>query len=182
MIRSYQPGDHEAIAEIFPRAIHETASEVYTKEQCNAWSERAPNPGHWEKRCEVTRCEVTRPFVFVIEGNIAGFLELDLDGHIDCMYVHPDHKRKGIASSLIDHAVRTSSDFGLRRVFVDASICAKPVFEKKEFRVIEEKTVEIRGEDLINFSMKLELTNAERANQIAPVVDSGRDPKEGSCG
>jgi len=157
MIRSYQLGDHEAISEIFPIAIHEIASEVYTQEKCNAWSEKRPNPERWERRCEVKR-----PFVFVSQGEIAGFLELDPDGHIDWMYVHPDHKQKGIASRLIDHAVKTSSDAGLSRVFVDASICAKPVFDKKGFRVIEEKTVEIRGENLINFAMELQLTNAEQ--------------------
>ena len=51
MIRNYKHGDHEEIAKIFPQAIHEIASEYYTEEQCLAWSEKEPNPTHWEKRC-----------------------------------------------------------------------------------------------------------------------------------
>jgi putative acetyltransferase len=158
MIRRYQHGDHRAIAEIFPLAIHEIASEVYSAEQCDAWSEKNPNPQHWEERCEKKQ-----PFVYVENEEVAGFIELDPDGHIDCMYVHPNHKRKGIASALIDQAVQIAFTSGVRRVFVEASICAKPVFENKGFRVIEEKEVTIRGVNLTNYNMELERQNNNRS-------------------
>ncbi len=152
MIRSYQPKDYEAIAEIFSRSVHEIASEAYSQEQCKAWSEKTPNTERWKKRCTVKQ-----PLVFVIDGTVAGFLELDNDGHIDCMYVHPDYARQGIASRLIDHAVAACVDAGLQRVFVEASICAKPVFEKKGFQTIEERLAPIRGEKLVNYRMELKL-------------------------
>jgi len=84
MIRNYEHGDHEEIAKIFPQAIHQIASEYYTEEQCLAWSEKEPNPLHWEKRCAKKK-----PFVYLIKGAVVGFIELDPDGHIDCLYVHP---------------------------------------------------------------------------------------------
>ena len=89
MIRNYKHGDHEEIAKIFPQAIHEIASEYYTEEQCLAWSEKEPNPAHWEKRCAKKK-----PFVYLIKGTVVGFIELDPDGHIDCLYLHPNEKRK----------------------------------------------------------------------------------------
>lgn len=150
MIRTYQHGDHEEIAKIFPEAIHKIASECYTQEQCNAWSERKPNPEHWQ-----ARCRKKKPFVFVRSGVVVGFLELDPDGHIDCLYVHPKEKRSGIASALVDHAVNACFESGVDRVFVEASICAKPVFENKGFRVIGEKKVTIRDVSLINYNMEL---------------------------
>ncbi|WFB37562.1 GNAT family N-acetyltransferase [Kiritimatiellota bacterium B12222] len=149
MIRNYQHGDHHAIASIFSKAIHEIACDVYTLEQCNAWSEKKPNPEHWEKRCAKKN-----PFVFIKDERVVGFLELDSDGHIDCLYVHPQETRKGIASALIDHAVKASMKLGLTRVFVEASICAKPVFEKKGFIVTREQQVSLRGETLINYMME----------------------------
>lgn len=149
MIRDYQPGDHLAIAEIFCRAIHEVASACYTPAQCAAWSDKAANPGHWEQRCAAKL-----PFVFETQGEVAGFLELDDDGHIDCMYVHPDHGRKGIASRLIDHAVRRCEENGVGRMYVEASHCARPVFEKKGFRIVKQQTVPLRGEELVNFVME----------------------------
>lgn len=149
MIRIYQHGDHEAIAQIFTRAIHEIASEAYSPEQCLAWSSKNPNPEHWKKRCELKR-----PFVALAEGVLSGFLELDPDGHIDCAYVNPDFRRRGIISALVRHAVETCTAMNIHRMTVDASICARPLFEHAGFVVICEKTVTIDGVILKNFAME----------------------------
>ncbi len=149
MIRVFQHGDHEAIAETFTRAVHEIACSAYTPEQCLAWSGRRPDPEHWKRRCELKR-----PFVAVVGSRIAGFLELDPDGHIDCAYIHPDFQRRGIMTRLVEHAVRTCFDFDLERVHVEASILAKPMFEKCGFRVIRENTVDISRVKLRNYLME----------------------------
>jgi len=148
-LRPFRPGDHVAIAEIFPAAVHQIASEVYTEEQCLAWSGREPNPEHWRKRCELKR-----PWVAVVESRVAGFLELDPDGHIDCAYVHPEFQRQGIMSRLVEHAVATCFAAGIDRIYVDASICAKPMFERCGFRVTEEREIRIQGVGLLNFHME----------------------------
>ena len=153
MIRKYQPGDHEAIAEIFTRAIHEIASEAYTPAQCLAWAARKPNAEFW-----ATRCATKQPFVYIVNGRVAGFLELDPDGHIDCMYVHPEHARRGIASSLIDTAVEACKAMAVSKLYVEASHCARPVFAKKGFVVVADFEVEANGEKLPNFKMERELT------------------------
>jgi hypothetical protein len=46
MIRIFQHGDHAVIAEIFTSAVREIASEVYSPEQCLAWSSREVNYEH----------------------------------------------------------------------------------------------------------------------------------------
>ncbi len=91
-----------------------------------------------------------------MNNKVVGFCELDPDGHIDCTYVHPDHKRKGIASQLVSHAIDAATLKGLSKVYVEASICAKPMFEKLGFNTIEEQTVQIRGIGLKNFKMERE--------------------------
>lgn len=149
MIRIYRHGDHFAIAEIFTKAIHEIASEVYTEEQCLAWSDRTPNYDRWQKRCELKR-----PFVALVDSEIAAFLELDPDGYIDCAYTHPKYKRRGIMTSLVAHAVGTCVAANINRVKVSASICAKPLFEKAGFRIIRENLAHIRGVDLVNYEME----------------------------
>lgn len=154
MIRIYQQGDHIAIAAIFSRAIHEIASEVYSPEQCLAWSAKEPNPEHWKKRCELKR-----PFVFQAGNQIAGFLELDNDGHIDCAYVNPDFKRQGVMTNLVGHAVSTAFNMNLPKVFVEASICAKPLFEQAGFNIVSENLVEINDVELINYHMELNNLN-----------------------
>jgi ribosomal protein S18 acetylase RimI-like enzyme len=148
-IREYRQDDHRAIAEIFPRAVHEIASKDYTLEQCLAWSDREPNPAHWEKRCARKR-----PFVAEVGGEIAGFLELDPDGHIDCAYVHPDYQRRGVMMRLVEHAVALSSTRGVKKVYVEASITARPLFEKCGFKAVAENVVTIKGVALLNYRME----------------------------
>lgn len=149
MIRVFQSGDHLAIAEIFSRAVHEIACEVYTPEQCLAWSDREANYEHWRKRCERKR-----PFVAVVDGAIAGFLELDPGGHIDCAYINPTFQRRGIMTRLVEHAVETCVACRLTRVYVEASICARPLFEKLGFHVTRENMVSIKGVELLNYQME----------------------------
>lgn len=149
MIRIFQHDDHVAIAEIFCRAVHEIASQIYSREQCLAWSDVEPNYEHWKRRCELKR-----PFVFVEGAAIAGFLELDPDGHIDCAYVHPDHQRKGVVSALVRHAVETCFAFGIDRIHVEASLCARPMFEKAGFKTLSRALVNIKGVELPNFKME----------------------------
>lgn len=151
MIRIFQRGDHRAVAEIFVRAVHEIASEVYTREECLAWSDVEPNYEHWRKRCELKR-----PFVAVTDGVVSGFLELDPDGYIDCAYVNPDFARRGVISGLIAHAVETCFAMRVASLRVEASICAKPVFEKAGFRMVREKFADVKGQRLRNYEMVME--------------------------
>ena len=150
MIRVFQPGDHTAIPEIFTNAVHRIASEVYTSEQCLAWSSLEINHDHWKRRCELRR-----PFVALTDSEISGFLELDPDGHLDCSYVNPKFKKKGIMTSFLRHAVDTCFASNINRVYVDASLCIRPLLEKVGFKIVRENIVTINGIDLLNFKMAL---------------------------
>jgi len=149
MIRIFQHGDHAAVAEIFTAAVHEIASKVYTPEQILAWSAREVNYEHWKKRYELKR-----PFLGIVGGEVAGFLELDPDGHIDCAYVNPKFQRRGVVTELVEHAVATCFDLGISRVYVEASICAKPMFEKIGFQTMGEFFVGVRDVRLLNYRME----------------------------
>lgn len=149
-IRHYRPGDHVGVAEAFTRAIHEIACESYTAEQCAAWADRRPNPEHWRRRCERKR-----PFIAEVEGHVAGFVELDPDGHLDCLYVSPDFARRGVATALVRHAVDRAWYAGAARMYVEASHCLRPLLEREGFVVVAEQSVDVRGVALTNFRMEL---------------------------
>lgn len=148
-IRHYRAGDHGEIATIFCRAIHEIACADYTEEQRLVWSSRRPNPEYWRDRCELKR-----PFVAVTGTQISGFLELDPDGHIDCAYVNPDFQRRGVMTLLVGHAIDTATRMRLPSLYVEASITARPLFEKMGFQWIADNLVEIGGVTLRNFRME----------------------------
>ncbi len=150
IIRDYQSGDAREIADLFHDAIHAIGPEHYSPEQLEAWAPTPPDYGHWQRRLDMKR-----PFVAELGGNIVGFIELESDGHIDCMYTHKDHQRQGVAGQLYEHLKAVAAQQGMERLYVEASKLAKPFFEARGFDLIEEHVIERRGQHLINFSMAL---------------------------
>ncbi|MFT6714244.1 MAG: RimJ/RimL family protein N-acetyltransferase/ribosomal protein S18 acetylase RimI-like enzyme [Planctomycetota bacterium] len=154
-IRKYCPGDAPSIGRIYRDAVHQIAKEHYTQAQLKAWAPRQVDYPKWE-----ARCEEKQPFLAMAGMEIAGFLELDLEAteaHVDCAYVNPRFARMGAISILIEHALGICRSKGLTAVRVEASECARPLFEKYGFQVLELQQVEVRGEVLSNSRMRLEL-------------------------
>lgn len=81
-------------------------------------------------------------------------MELDADGHIDCTYTHPDFQGKGVASSLYDYLFLQAKQAGIKRLYVEASLIAKPFFKHLGFSIIKKNEVQRNGESLVNFSME----------------------------
>jgi len=154
-IRAFRPGDHESAAVIFARAVHELGRQHYSEAQCLAWSARRPDPEHWRGRCARKR-----PWIAELAGEVAGILELDPDGHIDCAYVNPDLARRGVMTALVRHAVGVAREAGCGRVYVEASRGIRSLFEKEGFRVTERRLVRIGEEQLENFAMERRLSPA----------------------
>jgi putative acetyltransferase len=74
------------------------------------------------------------------------------------MYVHPDFKGRGVANALMAKVEEAAAEQKLGRLYTEASITAKPFFEKKGFRVIAPQTVHVRGQDLVNYRMEKFMT------------------------
>lgn len=56
------------------------------------------------------------------------------------LYVHPDFARRGAASTLLRQVVQAARAAGIRRLYTEASITARAVFEEAGFRVIVPQT------------------------------------------
>ena len=93
----------------------------------------------------------------MIEDEVAGFIELESDGHIDCTYVLPKYQQIGVATLLIQHVFSLAKKLGLKKLYVEASFVAKPLFEKFGFIVKRKNEVIKDGVVLINYSMFVRL-------------------------
>jgi len=151
-IIEYSSNKAKEIADLFYESVHAIDSSIYSDEQKDAWAPMPIDYGKWEKRLENKR-----PYVLVIKGKIAGFIELESDGHIDCAYVSPRFQRKGVATNLLNHVMSVAKNFGLNQLYVEASIVAKPFFEKSGFLVENENQVIRYNTVLVNYSMRLEI-------------------------
>jgi putative acetyltransferase len=85
---------------------------------------------------------------------IAGFGELETNGHIDCFYCHKNYQRRGVGSQIYQAIEVKALELSMSRLFTEASITAKPFFQRLGFSVVKEQEVTRRGETFINYAME----------------------------
>jgi putative acetyltransferase len=152
VIRTYQAADAASVVDVFRASVRSTAARDYHPAQIRAW---APDVIDEEKFGR--RCETKSTWVAEIEDRVAGFSDLEPDGHVDMLYVHPDFQRRGVARALLQHVEKAARAMDLRRLYTEASITARPAFESMGFRVIAPQTVTVRGESWANYRMEKRL-------------------------
>ncbi|WP_286240733.1 GNAT family N-acetyltransferase [Neptuniibacter halophilus] len=151
-IRPFQSRYARPISDLFHHAVHSINPAIYSLQQQEAWAPTPPDYAEW-----ATRLEQTRPFIAESGGRPVGFIELEADGHIDCFYTDPDTQGQGVGSALYQHLLHQAQQRGLKRLYVEASHLAKPVFRHWGFEVVRENRVQRNGIELINFSMQKSL-------------------------
>lgn len=147
-IRDYQHTDSTEIADLFHTAVHAIDDKLYNSHQREAWAPSPPNYHFWEERLALKK-----PFVAYTDEGIVGFIELEEDGHIDCLYVHKDYQGKGVAAGLLHYLCVVAKTQGIKQLYVEASAPAMLFFKKQGFSIQGKNAVELRGEVLENFSM-----------------------------
>ena len=147
-VREMRPDDNAAVIEVFRASVRMAAGRDYSHEQVIAWAPDDIDPVVWAKRYDTRQT-----WVADAEGTLAGFIELQSDGHLDMLYVHPVHQRQGIASALLQQVETAARDLGVERLYTEASITARPFFERRGFRLIARQTVVRGAQPFVNFRM-----------------------------
>ncbi len=146
-IRAYRPDDLDAVIAIFVGAIRQVAVRDYSPAEIDAWAQ--VDRAGWTSR------RLSRPtWVAELGRKPVGFTDLEPDGHLDMMFVHPAHPRAGIATALLATVEAAARAQGLARIFTEASITARPFFERRGFSLTTPQVVEKRGQLLTNFRME----------------------------
>jgi putative acetyltransferase len=148
-IRDYQASDCEALAGIFTRAVRQIARRDYSPAQIAAWAPQTHDMDAFGAR------RIARPtFVAEYKKQVAGFTDLDGEGHIDMFYVDPDFQRRGVGSAMLRFVTERAQAERCKRLFGEVSITARPVFERHGFKVLAYQTVETNGQALGNYRME----------------------------
>jgi ribosomal protein S18 acetylase RimI-like enzyme len=153
IIREYISSDTPAIAQLFYDTVHQINIQDYTQEQVDAWASKDIDLEFWRQK-------LSSKFTYVgtIDEVIVGFIQLEGNGHIDCFYCHSQYQGQGIGNKLYQHLEVKAKLLRIDRLFVEASITAKPFFEKQGFVTVKEQEVELKGVKLRNFVMEKLLT------------------------
>ncbi|MEP0910649.1 GNAT family N-acetyltransferase [Leptolyngbya sp. GB1-A1] len=145
----FQTQDAEQIARLFHETVREINVRDYSNSQVKAWAPEDIQFRNWVEVC-------SNRFTYVADddGVIAGFGELEPNGHIDCFYCHKNYQRCGVGSRIYQAIEAKAYELSLNRLFVEASITAKPFFQRMGFAVVKEQEVMRRGEGFINYAME----------------------------
>ena len=150
IIREYIPEDAQALAEIFYGTIHRVNIKDYTEEQVSVWAPRKSlEAAGWREKFARTK-----PLVALVDSQIAGYAVFEPDGQIDHFYCHHHWIGRGIGFALINAIYERAKMLGVKRLYVEASITAKPFFERQGFAVTLEQTVVKSGVKMTNYKME----------------------------
>lgn len=152
-LRPGRPGDGPSAAAVFHAAVHEGASAFYTPEERAAWSPAPPDDG-WEARLLAGTCLVAE----AAGGQMAGFMTLGDDGHLDFAYVAPAWMGKGVADALYAQLEAQARARGLRVLDTAASHLARRFFARHGWQTVARQSVIRGGVAITNFRMEKPLT------------------------
>ena len=151
-INAYSSAWAKETTDVFYQSVHSIDSSIYSVEQKNAWAPLPIDYDKWQKRLVLKK-----PTLLLINEQIAGFIELESNGHIDCTYVSPNFQKIGVASTLLEYVIKLARHSGIDHLYVEASIVAKPLFEKFGFVTENENKVIRKKVVLVNYSMHLKI-------------------------
>jgi putative acetyltransferase len=147
-LRDYRPEDAADLVALFRASVHELARADYTPQRLDAWA-----PAQLDAERFGARWVRALTWVAELDGAAAGFASLEYDGHVDMLYVHPTKARRGVARALLEHLERTARALPLERLYTEASITARPLFEAQGFRLLAPQTVVVNGQGMRNYRM-----------------------------
>lgn len=151
-IRPFKPGDEASLMRVFRCAVHGIASKDYSPEQVNAWAPADMDLESWGERIRPLH-----PFVAELDGDIAGYADLQPSGHIEHFFVSGEYPRRGVGSALMAKLHESAQRQGISSLTADVSLTAEPFFARHGFVVIERKLPIRRGVVLQNAFMRKQL-------------------------
>ena len=155
-IRPFQTRDAADLAALTLAAIRCVGAVRYSPEQVDAWASRHPGPERFVERAAMGH----HIFVAADDNDTAAAYSLleepaqdqdkskNRDGgsaHLDMLYCHPDHTRRGLANRLLSVAEDKAREIGAKRLFTEASELARPAFERAGYEVTHRRDFEIEG-------------------------------------
>ncbi|MGC8120439.1 GNAT family N-acetyltransferase [Marinobacter sp. VGCF2001] len=151
-LRKYRIQDLSPVVRLFTDSVHELTAGAYDETQRYAWASRTPHLDTWRERLESMETLVAE------EGSdLAGFISYEKSGHIDLVFTAPNFARRGIASALYHEAEQQLKALGVKELSTEASVVARPFFERHGFEVVDEQRATLRGAQFLRYLMRKKL-------------------------
>lgn len=148
-IRPYQPADAAALSGLYEASVRALGARGYSSAQIEAWASLAPSAEALEARMADGRSRLV-----AVADEIAGFIDVEPDGHIDLLYVAPSAAGSGVARLLLETAEALAPLSGAGRLYAEASETARPVFERLGFQVTARRDFDVAGVPIHNWAVE----------------------------
>lgn len=146
IIRDYTSSDCKELTELFYNTVHTVNAKDYTKEQLDVWATGRVDLEKWDQSLQEHYSVVA-----IKDDIIVGFGDINKTGYLDRLYVHADYQGKGIAAAICNELEQAVD---MDKITTQASITARPFFEKRGYRMIREQQVVRDGISLTNYLME----------------------------
>lgn len=148
-IRKYVEEDAQITWQLFFNTVRNINRQDYTVQQLQAWAPESMDLFIWNKRMRDID-----PFIAELDGNIVGYADLQNNGLIDHFFCHQNYQRQGVGRALMIHIMHEGKKRHINHYFSQVSITAKPFFEHFGFKVVEQRSVEVKELTLLCFHME----------------------------
>ncbi|MCV0381844.1 MAG: GNAT family N-acetyltransferase [Erythrobacter sp.] len=135
-IRRFHAADAQALVELTRIAIQNIGARAYSPAQIAAWFSR-----HMTAECFRERA-IAGDLILVAIGEAdkpVAYTLLEPDGHLDQLYCHPDHTRRGLADRLLAEAERYAIARTFPRLYTEASELARLAFTRAGYVMLHRR-------------------------------------------
>ena len=150
-IRSFEPRDVAALAELFRHSVRTLGPRHYSAEQVEVWAASAPTAEELRARWADGRIVLV---AVDAEDRPLAFGDLEFDGHIEFLYSAPEVAGTGVVSELYDRLEALARGRGLTRLLVEASEAGRSLFARKGFTVTAQRNLTVLGVPIHNYAMQ----------------------------
>lgn len=152
ILRKYKSDDCLNLLKLFYDTVRTINRKDYNDRQLSVW---APD-NYIEEKYDIWQKSLSENFTIVAEknGDIVGFGDIEKNGYLNRLFIHKDYQHRGIASSIVKELEKYAENICICTIITEASVTAKPFFERIGFSLVKEQLIEKKGVYLTNYLMK----------------------------
>ncbi|MDM5155910.1 GNAT family N-acetyltransferase [Bacillus sp. DX1.1] len=149
LVRRFNKNDLDQVLQLFYDTVHTINAKDYNQKQLDAWAPKGLDRTKWLNSLEKNIC-----YVAEFEGKIISFGDYNDEAYIDRLFTHKNYQGWGVASQILQMLEKEATQLEQQEIYTEASITARPFFEKKGYMCIEEQNKKHNGQIFINYIMK----------------------------
>ena len=147
-VRKIIKGEEQELWDLFYNTVNHINSQDYSQSQIASWA-----PVDYPREQAIKKFRELDPFVVIKNEQIIAYADIQEDGYIDHFYCHHQFQRQGVGSLLFARLEQQAIENGIKKMYSNVSITAKPFFEAKGFDVEKEQRLEMGNEQVKNYRM-----------------------------